>query len=53
LGSQELSKKLGKTVSSGVSFMPIRLKIILIGKIKGKGHKISVILYYLCNRNIL
>jgi hypothetical protein len=39
-------------VSSGVSFMPFRLKIILIGKIKGKDHKICVILYYLCSRNI-
>jgi hypothetical protein len=39
-------------VSSGVRFMPFRLKIILIGKIKGKEHKIGVTLHYLCSRNI-
>jgi hypothetical protein len=38
-------------VSRGVNFMSVRLKIILIGTIKGKDHKISLSLYYLCSRN--
>jgi hypothetical protein len=39
-------------VSSGVSFMPVGLKIIIMGKIKGKDHNIIMILYYLYSRNI-
>ena len=38
-------------MSDGVNFMPIRLKIILMGNIKGKDNKISVVIHYLCSRN--
>lgn len=32
--------------------MPVGFKIILMERIKGKDHKINIILYYLCSRNI-